>query len=90
MISKDGSSTQDGEPLDANAIASYPDRTTWKTMDTIEHIWAGLGMPSSALQSVKLPDVDQLGLPSSFKIGHVAQASIALSALSAGLIGSMR
>ena len=90
MVSKDDGSTQDSDPKDAKPSAGGPVRTSWSTIDTTEHIWTGLGMPSSALQSVQLPDVDQLGLPSSFKIGHIAQASIALSALSAGLIGSMR
>ncbi|KAJ5092501.1 hypothetical protein NUU61_007371 [Penicillium alfredii] len=56
---------------------------------SVEHIWKGLGLPEDALKSLDITG-DQLGLPSSFKIGHLAQASIALSGLLASQIHALR
>jgi hypothetical protein len=70
--------------------SSLPDRSTFSTFDSVKHIWTGLGLPEHALQDVNLEGSDGLGLPSSFKIGHVGQASIALSALGAALIHSLK
>lgn len=49
-----------------------------------------MGLPLSALESLSLPDADNLALPSSYKIGHIAQTSIGLSALIAAQIGAVR
>ncbi|KAK0103113.1 hypothetical protein ONS95_000711 [Cadophora gregata] len=72
---------------------SLPDRSHFSTADAIAHIWNHLGLPAEALSSISLPDADshsRCGLPSSFKTGHLAQSSIALSALTAALFQSTR
>ncbi|KAH7330457.1 CoA-transferase family III domain-containing protein [Rhexocercosporidium sp. MPI-PUGE-AT-0058] len=69
------------------------DRSNFTTYDTITELWAHLGLPTNALQSLSLPDSDdhsRSGLPSSFKIGHLAQSTIALSVLTASLFHSLR
>ena len=58
------------------------DRSAFSTLDTVSHIWAELGLPADAVKSLHLQGQGN-GLPSSFKVGHLAQASIALSALTA-------
>ncbi|KAF3044588.1 hypothetical protein E8E11_008929 [Didymella keratinophila] len=58
-------------------------------LDTVSHIWISLGLPERALKSIHLP-IDAECCPSSFKVSHLAQASIGLSALSAALIWSVR
>jgi hypothetical protein len=65
-------------------------RTTFRTIDSITHIWETLNLPKETLKSVNLPDADLICVPSSFKIGHLAQASITLAALLAALIHSER
>jgi len=65
------------------------DRSTFRTIDTVKHIWQGLGLSSNIIR-LELEDADELGLPSSFKVGHLAQASIALSALAAAAVGSLK
>ena len=53
-------------------------------MRTIELIWNHLGLPAKALTSVVL-EGSRRTIPSSFKINELAQATIALSALTAAL-----
>jgi hypothetical protein len=69
--------------------STLPDRSVFSALNSVKHIWSGLGLPEKALQKVNL-EGSGFGLPSSFKIGHLAQASIALSALGAGLIHSLK
>lgn len=57
--------------------------------DTVSHIWTSLGLPEHALSSIQLP-IDAECCPSSFKVSHLAQASIGLSAISAALVWSLR
>ncbi|KIX95044.1 uncharacterized protein Z520_09354 [Fonsecaea multimorphosa CBS 102226] len=66
------------------------DRSHFGTIDSITSLWKALGLPAKALTAIHLPDVDTIGIPSSFKIGHLAQASIALTGLLAALIYSER
>ena len=66
------------------------DHSTFTTLESITHIWTTLNLPRSALHSLSLPHKDTIGLPSSYKVGHLAQASIALSALAAALIHTSR
>lgn len=66
-----------------------PDRSAFDTRDSIKYIWKGLGLPEQALESLIL-DEDGYDYPSSFKIRHLAQSSIALSALGAAAIQSLR
>ncbi|KAL6251931.1 hypothetical protein RBB50_002141 [Rhinocladiella similis] len=65
------------------------DRSTFTALDTVRHLWKNLGLPPHALTSLSLPG-EGLGLPSSFKVGHLAQASIGLSGLAAALIHAQR
>jgi crotonobetainyl-CoA:carnitine CoA-transferase CaiB-like acyl-CoA transferase len=66
------------------------DRNSMTALDVVNEVWTGLGLPEAALASVKLPGADGPALPSSFKIGILAQASIALSALAAAQIHANR
>jgi crotonobetainyl-CoA:carnitine CoA-transferase CaiB-like acyl-CoA transferase len=63
------------------------DRTQFNVNDAVRLIWQHLDLPDSALDGISLPGTG-LGAPSSFKLGILAQASIALSALSAALVHS--
>ncbi|KAF2763025.1 hypothetical protein EJ05DRAFT_481876 [Pseudovirgaria hyperparasitica] len=65
------------------------DRSTYTPAQTIETIWEHLNLPLDALTSLSLTG-SGLGLPSSFKIGHLAQSTIALSALAASLVRATR
>lgn len=65
------------------------DRHAFTALDTVIHVWTSLELPEHALKSLHLP-VDAECCPSSFKVGHLAQASIGLSALSAALFWSLR
>ncbi|CAK3775750.1 -transferase family III [Lecanosticta acicola] len=62
-------------------------RSEFNTFDTVEYIWQQLALPREALQSCNLEEAGHI-LPSSFKIGHLGQASIALSGLAAALVDS--
>ncbi|KPI37688.1 CaiB/baiF CoA-transferase family protein [Cyphellophora attinorum] len=72
-----------------SANGAISNRQSFTAIDSLEYLWTELGLPKSALQSAQLPG-DGLGLPSSFKIAHLAQASIGLTALLAGLLHSVR
>lgn len=55
------------------------DRVSFTAKDTARYIWTVLGLPSDALACLRL-EGEGLGLPSSFKVGHLAHASIGLAA----------
>lgn len=64
-------------------------RSSFSAADIIKDIWTNLHLPPHALSSLNLPGHQATpAAPSSFKIGHLAQSSIALSALSASLLHS--
>ena len=65
-------------------------RSGFKTFDSVSYLWESMGLPTTSLSSLHLPHADELGLPSSYKIGHIAQTSIGLSALLAAQIGALR
>ncbi|KAF2821342.1 CoA-transferase family III [Ophiobolus disseminans] len=66
------------------------DRSTFGPVDSVAHVWRdNLGLPISALDALELSDEARC-YPSSFKVEHLAQCSIALSALSAALFWSVR
>lgn len=65
------------------------DRSHFSATDSVEYLWMTLGLPAASLEKLRLPG-SGLGLPSSFKIGHIAQASIGLSALLAAQIFALR
>jgi hypothetical protein len=66
-----------------------PDRRRFSPQDTIRDIWLTLGLPVDALGALDLEQGETL-YKSSFKISHLAQSTIALSALGAALIRSLR
>ncbi|KAI0551854.1 CoA-transferase family III [Xylaria curta] len=67
-------------------------RASFTPLDIVREIWTHLDLPPSALSSLSLPGLNGASeqtlrpvIPSSFKIGHLAQGTIALSALSAAV-----
>ncbi|EWZ78977.1 hypothetical protein FOWG_16829 [Fusarium oxysporum f. sp. lycopersici MN25] len=75
----------------ASAANSSFDRSSFLSRDVVNEIWNGLSLPPNALKSLKLPGDDgKPALPSSYKIGTLAQGTIALSGLLAALIHSLR
>jgi crotonobetainyl-CoA:carnitine CoA-transferase CaiB-like acyl-CoA transferase len=65
------------------------DRQYFSPYDSVTYIWRTLELPEEALKSLLLID-DARCLSSSFKADHLAQATIALSALAAALFHSIR
>lgn len=75
----------------SNPTAVVPDRSSFAPSDTVKYIWEGLGLPQAALSSLNLEDDgDHTYYASSFKIDHLAQSTIALSALAASLVQSVK
>ncbi|KAM0542277.1 hypothetical protein ACHAPJ_012885 [Fusarium lateritium] len=66
------------------------DRETFTSRDVLEEVWTGLYLPKATVASVRLPGKEGPALPSSYKVGILAQASIALSALTAAQIHALR
>ncbi|KAL4805465.1 CoA-transferase family III [Aspergillus unguis] len=66
------------------------DRSAFTTRDSLEFLWSGLGLPGESLNCVSLSTIEEPSLPSSFKIGHLAQASITLSALLVSQVHGLR
>ena len=57
--------------------------------DIVGGLWRGLDLPGSALDGLRLAG-EEPALPSSFRVGAAASASIAASGLAAALIGTLR
>ncbi|KAK2608514.1 hypothetical protein QQS21_002976 [Conoideocrella luteorostrata] len=77
--------------MSVDANNTPPKRQSYSANDIIYDIWTtSLNLPPSALTALELPGhaVSEPAIPSSFKIGSLAQASIALSALAARLVRS--
>ncbi|KAI7782692.1 hypothetical protein LA080_013028 [Diaporthe eres] len=67
------------------------DRSDFLARDIVREIWTGLQLPQNGLKSLELPGDDgRPALPSSYKIGSLAQGTIALSGLTASLFYSLR
>ncbi|ORY11934.1 CoA-transferase family III domain-containing protein [Clohesyomyces aquaticus] len=64
-------------------------RQHFKPLDSVKYFWSTLELPQDALNSIHLP-ADGEYYPSSFKTDHLAQSSIAFSALAAALFWSTR
>jgi hypothetical protein len=64
------------------------DRSSFSPRDSVAHIWKSLELPENALESLELP-IDIECYPSSFKVDHLAQASIGTAALTAALLSSV-
>jgi hypothetical protein len=83
-------STNGSHAIGASAVSGAPqDRSTFSAKDSVDYLWKNLGLPAGALEKLQLPG-EGLGLPSSFKVAHLAQASIGLSALLAAQIYANR
>ncbi|KAI1744732.1 CoA-transferase family III [Xylaria scruposa] len=70
-------------------------RASFTPFDIVKEVWTHLDLPPSALSSLSLPGINGASektrrpvIPSSFKIGHLAQGTIALSALGAAVAHS--
>ncbi|KAI1419747.1 CoA-transferase family III [Xylaria sp. FL1777] len=67
------------------------DRKAFTSFDIVKEIWTHLDLPPSALASLSLPGASRHPVvPSSFKIGPLAQSTIALSAVAAAVAHSTR
>ena len=75
---------------DNRSAAGSPSRTRFEVIDIVREVWQHLDLPDEALNALNLPSSSDSGFPSSFKISQTAQASIALSALTASLCDSTR
>ncbi|KAI9667314.1 MAG: hypothetical protein M1821_000129 [Bathelium mastoideum] len=64
-------------------------RADFTALDSVKYIWKELNLPIEALQSLSLSGSGCI-LPSSFKIADLAQSTVALSALAAALIHTLR
>lgn len=64
--------------------------TDASTREILEYLWTTLSLPQTSLKSLQLRGGDSIVAPSSFKIGHLAQSSIALSGLLAATIYALR
>ncbi|CAH0037599.1 unnamed protein product [Clonostachys solani] len=72
-------------------VFEIPDRSNFLAKNVVQELWIGLELPIEALAALQLPgDTAQPSLPSSFKIGILAQSAIALSALAAAQIWALR
>ncbi|GAT25272.1 beta-N-acetylglucosaminidase [Aspergillus luchuensis] len=70
--------------------APFADRSHFSARDSVNYLWNTLGLPAGVPNDrLQLPG-QGLGLPSSFKVAHLAQASIGLSALLAAQIYALR
>jgi crotonobetainyl-CoA:carnitine CoA-transferase CaiB-like acyl-CoA transferase len=70
---------------------STKDRSSLNTKEIIADIWTSLNLPHEALNSCCLNLTGSgASLPSSFKVGAFAQATIGLSALAAALVHTQR
>lgn len=69
--------------------ANFQDRSNFSAKDSVDYIWKELGLPVESLNALEFSGSGN-GLPSSFKLGHLAQASIGLSALLAAQIYAHR
>lgn len=65
-------------------------RSSFSPQDIVHDIWTHLNLPSHSLQSLDLLDQGRKVFPSSFKISHVAQSTIGLSALAASTVHAHR
>ena len=57
--------------------------------DALSKIWLDLGLPADALERVRLTGTEP-ALPSSFRVGTAAQASIAAASLAAAEVWRLR
>lgn len=81
---------QNGGIAETARKREHASRDKFTASNIVEEIWTGLGLPLAALSSMKLQDDDgKPALPSSFKIGCLAQSTITLSVLAVALVHSV-
>lgn len=73
-----------------NGIHKPVSRESFSAQDVVEEVWKGLDMPAESLNAVALAVNNEPTLPSSYKIGTLAQSAIALTALAAAQIHALR
>jgi hypothetical protein len=77
-----------------DGLKNYPEdvaREHFTALDVIREIWTGLQLSIQDLNAIDLPDAhERPTLPSSYKMGILAQSSIALSALAAATVHRLR
>lgn len=73
-----------------NEVHNPVSREGQSAQDIVEEIWKGLDLPVGSLSAVSLTGDKKPILPSSYKIGDLAQSSIALTALGAAQIHALR
>lgn len=91
---KDQANGSNAEPRQPTPISSgvhnpIP-REAFSAQDIVAELWNGLDLPTESLKAVSLVNDNRPTLPSSYKIGSLAQSSIALAALAAAHIHSLR
>ncbi|CAH0028161.1 unnamed protein product [Clonostachys rhizophaga] len=77
------------QETDGQALKGTPSKPVKEAYNVVQSIWKELRLPLDALSQLQLSG-EGYGLPSSFKVGVLAQASIALSALAAALVATER
>jgi len=65
-------------------------RTSFASKDIAQDLWRYLNLPVNSLQSLNFPGSGQKVFPSSFKISHIAQSTVGLSALAAATVHALR
>lgn len=73
-----------------NGVHSPVSREGFSAQDIVDEIWKGLELPTESLKAVSLIADNKPVLPSSYKIGELAQSSISLTALAAAQIHALR
>lgn len=73
-----------------NGIHKSISRNSFSAQNIVEEVWKGLNMPAESLNAIALAANNKPTLPSSYKIGPLAQSSIALAALAAAQIHALR
>lgn len=73
-----------------NGVHSPVSREGFSAQDIVNEIWKGLELPTGSLEAVSLTADNKPALPSSYKIGELAQSSISLTALAAAQIHALR
>lgn len=82
--------TKDLDSSDIIQVSKNISRQSFTARGVVDEVWKGLCLPEAALAAVRLPGYDGPAIPSSYKIGILAQASIGLSALVAAQIHAYR
>lgn len=74
----------------SNGVHGPVSREGFSAQDIVDEIWKGLELPTDSLEFVSLTVDNKPALPSSYKIGELAQSSISLTALAAAQIHALR